>query len=284
MHDLLRLYADRLPVPDSDREAARTQLLDHYQTIAEQAAAHVAPAVAGDFATNVFASRDSALAWLDAELDNLTATITAEPTSNHHRELAHNLPLTLARYLDRRRHLNQWIALTTIALRHARYFTDRHGEGRALNNLGSALAEVRRFGEAIDAHQQAAQISRETGDRDGEGKALNNLGLALWEVRRFGEAIETHQQVIAICRETGDRDGEGRALNNLGLTLTEVRKFGEAIDAHQQAAAIYRETSNRHREGRALNNLGAALRKRGRLIKARRAFARARELLSEFGE
>ena len=41
-----------------------------------------------------------------------------------------------------------------------------------------ALQEVRRFEEAITAHQDAAAIYRETGDRHGEGMALNNLGVA----------------------------------------------------------------------------------------------------------
>jgi Flp pilus assembly protein TadD len=39
---------------------------------------------------------------------------------------------------------------------------------------------------------------RETGDRHGEGRALNNLGLALLEVRRFEEAISAHQDAAAI--------------------------------------------------------------------------------------
>ena len=46
--------------------------------------------------------------------------------------------------------------------------------------------------------------------------ALTNLGLALQEVRRFEEAITAHQDAAAIFRETGDRHSEGAALNNLG--------------------------------------------------------------------
>jgi hypothetical protein len=37
------------------------------------------------------------------------------------------------------------------------------------------LRYVRRFDEAITAHQDAAAIFRETGDRHGEGAALDNL-------------------------------------------------------------------------------------------------------------
>ena len=48
-------------------------------------------------------------------------------------------------------------------------------------------------------------------------RALNNLGIAYGELRRFEEAIGCYQEALAICRETGDRHGEGQTLNNLGL-------------------------------------------------------------------
>ncbi|MGW7099622.1 tetratricopeptide repeat protein, partial [Streptomyces sp. NPDC054883] len=90
-------------------------------------------------------------------------------------------------------------------------------EGRALNNLGTALQQVRRFEEAIDAHQQAAARFTELGDHEGEGRALNNLGMALQQVRRFDEAIDAHQQAAARFTEMGDN--ESRVLNNLGTAL-----------------------------------------------------------------
>jgi hypothetical protein len=35
-------------------------------------------------------------------------------------------------------------------------------------------------------------------------------------VRRFEEAVSAHQEAVAIFRETGDRHREARALDNLG--------------------------------------------------------------------
>ena len=70
---------------------------------------------------------------------------------------------------------------------------------------------MRRFEEAITAHQDATAIFRETGDRHGEGNALVGLGIALAEMRRFEEAITAYQDATAIFRETGDRHGEGSA-------------------------------------------------------------------------
>ncbi len=64
-------------------------------------------------------------------------------------------------------------------------------------------------------HREDLTICQQTGDRHGEGEALNNLGLALLDAGRIGEAITACQDAVAIYRETGDRHSEGQALNNL---------------------------------------------------------------------
>ena len=194
----------------------------------------------------------------------------------------------------------------------------------ALNNLGLALREVRRFDEAITACRDAAAIYRETGDRHGEGIALDNLGLALREMRRFEEAITAYQDAAgdrpgdrrparrgrgagqprrgpaggaavrggdhraqdaaAIYRETGDRHGEGIALDNLGLALEGVRRFEEAITACQDAAAIHRETGDRHGEGMASATLALALREVRRFEEAITACQDAAAIFRETGD
>uniref|UniRef100_UPI00161200BF tetratricopeptide repeat protein n=1 Tax=Nonomuraea endophytica TaxID=714136 RepID=UPI00161200BF len=47
--------------------------------------------------------------------------------------------------------------------------------GRALNNLGNALQQERRFDEAITAHEQAATIFESFGDDYSRDVALGNL-------------------------------------------------------------------------------------------------------------
>ncbi len=261
MHDLLRLYAARLSQEHADadgREQARDRLLGYYLDMAGAADGHLR-ALPGMAVPEEFTGRDAALGWLDGERASLVAAVTMAAGTGRD-EAAMSLPVLLAEYLSWRRRFDDWLAVTTISLDAARRLGDRRGEADALTNLGDALREVRRFGEAITAHQDAAAIYRDTGDRHREAMALNNLGLALREVRRFDEAITACQDAAAIYRDTGDRHGEGSALNNLGLALREVRRFDEAITAHQDAAAIYRDTGDRHGEGIALNNLGLALR------------------------
>jgi len=260
MHDLLRLYAQKLSedhAPADHREDSRDRLFAYYMHTADAADDHLqtpqAPTAPGDFIT-----RDDALNWLDMERANLVAVVKMAADTGRD-EIACQLPLALARYFNWRRRFDDWLVTTRISLNAARRLGDRRREGVALNNLGAALREMRRFEQAIIACQDAAAIYREIGDRHGEADALNNLGSALHEVRRFDEAITAHTQDLAICKETGDRHGEAEALNNLGLALREVRRLDEAISAHEEAASIYRETGDRHGEGIALNNLGLAI-------------------------
>jgi tetratricopeptide (TPR) repeat protein len=285
MHDLVRLYATRLSdehVEADCRERARDRLLGYYLDMARAADAHLR-ALPGMTVPEAFTGRADALAWLDAERASLVAAPTMAAATGRD-EAALHLPLLLAVYLQWRRGFDDLLAITALSLGAARRLRDRQGEGDSLNNLGNAMAEVRRFDEAITTCQNAATIYRETGDRHREGAALNNLGLALAYVHRFAEAITAHQEAAAIFRQAGDRPGEGMALNNLGIAQRQVRRFDEAITAHQGAASIYRQTGDRHSEGTALINLGLALAELRRFEEAITACQEAAAIFRETGD
>ncbi|WP_073496358.1 tetratricopeptide repeat protein [Actinacidiphila paucisporea] len=202
-HDLLRLHADehgRRHAADDDREAALGRLLDHYLSTAQAADTYMETR-AGEPVSDLFTGREQALAWLDAERTNLTAAATAGP-ADHEAHTA--LSFALARYLNFRRHFDDWSVLAA----------------------------------------QAADAFHRTGDRHHEGTALNNLGLALRLLDRYDEAIIALQQDLEICRETDNRYGEGQALKNLGLILQELRRFDEAVTAFTVAADIFRQTDD----------------------------------------
>jgi tetratricopeptide (TPR) repeat protein len=204
-----------------------------------------------------FTSQEDALAWLDAERECLIATVRMAADTGRDQAMA-SLPLLLAQYLARRQRFEDLLATTVISLDAARRLGDRDGEGDALNNLGGALLEMHRSGEAVTACQDAAAVFHETGNRRGEGDALNNLGVALRRIRRLDESIAAHQDAATIYRETGDRQGEAKALNNLGVALRESGRVEEAVGAWQHAAAIFRETGDRRGQRTALKNIGPA--------------------------
>jgi tetratricopeptide (TPR) repeat protein/transcriptional regulator with XRE-family HTH domain len=260
MHDLVRLYAQRLgrEKAESDGQVqARDRLLQHYLQAASASNQHLL-APLGAPGRDESTGRESALEWLDAERPNLIAATIMAAASGHDR-VAQELPFRLGVYLDWRRRFADWLTATTVSAEASRRLGDRHREADALNNQGIALRNLRRFGEAVVAHQDAASIYRETGDSHLEGRALNNLGIALQELHRIEEAIAAHQEAVASHRKTGDREGEGKALNNLGLALRKAGRFQESIATCQEAVTVHRETGDKHSEGGALSSLGLAL-------------------------
>ncbi|MFB7739821.1 tetratricopeptide repeat protein [Streptomyces sp. NPDC056112] len=280
LHDLIRLYAlhQRQETDDDQlRQQSLAGLLEYYRAATDAANDHL-QALRGEAVPACFTGRAEALTWLDAERSNLLAAATAHPA------FALGVAYCLPMYLHWRRAFTDALALAEHAFTAACEVGDRRGEGQALNSLGLALREVRRFEEAIEAHSQDLEICREVGDRRGEVRALNNLGIALREVRRFEEAIDVLTQATALFREVGDRRGEGQALGNLGTVLREVRRFEEAIEAHSQDLEICREVGDRHGEGQALNSLGIALQEVRRFEEAIDTHTQAMAVFREVGD
>jgi tetratricopeptide (TPR) repeat protein len=283
MHDLLSLYARHLPgVDPGEREEAVGRLLAWYLRHVRAANKHL-QALADSPKPAEFNGRDHALAWLDAERPSLITAVTLAASTGRNQE-AMDLPLKLSPYLLWRRRFDDWLVVLTVSRDSARQLNDKATEADALNNLGIALQEMRRFEEAIAVHEDAVAIFRETGDRHSEGEALDNLANALETVRRFEEAIAVHEDAVAIFRETGDRHGEGGTLNNLGDALQELRRFAEAIACYEQDIAICRETGDRHGEGQTLRNLGTALREVRQFEEAIAAHGEAVAIFRETGD
>ena len=183
MHDLLRLYAQRLSEEHADadgREQARDRLLGYYLDMAGAADDHLR-ALPGTAVPGSSPAGTMPWQWLDAERASLVAAVQMAADTGRD-QAALRLPLLLAEYFSWRRRFDDWLTTTAISLNAARRLGDRVNEGRALISLGIALRQVRRFEEAITALQSAAAILRETGDRPSKASALTNLGNALSEV------------------------------------------------------------------------------------------------------
>ncbi|MFJ8685796.1 ATP-binding protein [Micromonospora wenchangensis] len=286
MHDLLRLYAIEQQTCKKDEGntevgRARRRLYGYYTNNAFAAKTHLSPAATAE--TRTFTDRAHALAWLDAEHTNLIATAT---TAENHQmaEVTTHLAFALAEFLDFRRHLHDWITVTTQACQIAKLNGEQESEGAAWNNLSFALYQVRRFDDAIDASTHARNIFQQTGDRHHEGAASNHLGLALIEVRRLNEAVDALTHACELLQQTGDRHGEGLAWNNLGLALRQVRRFHEAIEASTHARDIFQQAADWHREGQAWGNLGVVLTELRRFDEAIEAQTHAQDLFHRIGD
>ncbi|WP_319648859.1 tetratricopeptide repeat protein [Streptomyces sp. NRRL_B-2557] len=280
MHDLLRAYANeqaetvkaRGRDPRRRYDQARTRLINHYTEHAQAADTHFHPPGSLPVSSR-FSDREQALAWFDAERENLIATAHTTPQAGL------SLGFALGAYLSWRRRLQDLVVVCSLALDACRTLNDPHNEASAWNNLGNALRQLRRFDEALNAHQTDLNHCQQTDDTHGQAGAWNNLGNTLQELRRYDKAHEAHQTALTLFQQTGDTHGQAGAWNNLGNTLQELRRYDKALHAHETARTLFQHTDDTHGKAVARNNLGTAYRGLGRFEEAVAAGRQAVEML-----
>ncbi|MFD5795062.1 tetratricopeptide repeat protein [Streptomyces diastatochromogenes] len=283
MHDLLRVHAqeqaritmDRDRVPRRRYEQARNRLTDHYVRHAEAADTHLRPP--GNAVSTLFAGREQALAWFDAERENLLATTHTYART----QTALNLGFALGRYLDWRRRLQDAVTVRAHALEACQVLGDALNLAGAWNNLGSALEELGRHAEALDAHRTALKIFQQTGDTDGQANAWNSLGIALGELKRHTEAHDAHRTALDLFQQTGDTRSTALAWSNLGTELGKLKRHTEAHDAHRTALDLFQQTGDTHGQAVAWNGLGIAFGELKRHTEAHDAYQTALDIFQQ---
>ncbi|MGW7436300.1 tetratricopeptide repeat protein, partial [Streptomyces sp. NPDC054849] len=286
MHDLLRVHAqeqartsmDRDRVPRRRYEQARTRLTDYYVRHSQAADTHLRSP--GEVVSTLFAGREQALAWFDAERENLLASIHTHARTRP----ASTLGFALGRYLGWRRRLQDLLTVRAHALEACQALGDALNLAGAWNNLGNALRELRRDAEALDAHQTALDLFQQTGDTNGQARAWNNLGAALRELQRDAEALDACQTALDLFQETGDTNGQAGAWNSLGNALRKLMRHAEALDACQTALDLFQETGDTNGQARAWTSLGTTLGGLRRHTEALDACQTALDLFQQTGD
>lgn len=120
-------------------------------------------------------------------------------------------------------------------------------------NYGAQLTTVRRYGEAIDALQEALAVLSQT-SRSVEPLALMCLAEALQGVGRHPEAINSLQKAMARSLEAGGHWETGNAAQAslfLGTIFEEHEQHHQASLSFQQAAELFKKAGNGSRAAEA---------------------------------
>jgi tetratricopeptide (TPR) repeat protein/transcriptional regulator with XRE-family HTH domain len=330
-HDLLRAYAaelaDTLDSPHQ-RHAAIHRMLDHYLHTAHTASFVIfpnrekitmAPPLPGVVAENI-TGYQHAMAWFEAEHQVLLAAVgqAARTGLDTH---AWQLPMTLAAFLYRRGHWENWVTafqtglaaglrlgelkaqavahrnlgdarslLGQYELAHAdllhafdlyKQLGDRPGEARAHCALASLCGGEGRYSEGLDHSLQALGLFQAVGDRGMYAAALGNIGWYHAQLGNYQQALEFCQQAMTLHEERGDRASQGGIWDSLGFTHQHLGHHDEAVGCYQHALAISRELGHRLNQARVLSNLGDAHHAAGQLRAAREAWTEALVILDD---
>jgi DNA-binding SARP family transcriptional activator/tetratricopeptide (TPR) repeat protein len=322
-HALVRLYAAAAlagNVPAAERQACLLRLFAHYLSGVAAAltaiAPHIDPAPQAQAGAGqpfpAFATPAQALAWLEAERDNMVSLAVSAMDAACY-EPARLLATGLFYYLELGSHEAAGIRLFEHVRQGARAAGDRMGEAGVLRGLAVFHARHARddlsldlLGAALDLHRgsgpsramagvhatmgehylrrgslgeshahlaQAMAIYRDTGDRMGQAHCLSILGPVLWSRGQGGEAIAAARRARELCGAAGNRNGEAYAALLVGIFERMSGEYGEGLGDLRYACAIFEASGDRTGQSHARSEIGAARAALGELDEAWRELA-----------
>jgi tetratricopeptide (TPR) repeat protein len=292
-HDLLWAYAAELAEaeePAEHRAEAIGAMVTWYLVAADAAdrvlaplRRHVLPEPADGQATlPIFSDYAAAVAWCEAERENLVAAVSLAAVIGRH-DLAWKLAVALVTFFHLRKYRVDRLTTLSEALDSARCADDHFGEAWCLLAVGGALVDLSRPDEAITYYRQSLDKWREIGDTYGETQALNNLSEAFRHIGQHHESLEYGMRALAIAEEIGNHREVAIRLATIGDTYSELGRFADAIGYVERALNIGHGVDP-YTEGQLLYLLGDSLRHLGQLDDAKDRFHRALLIQRQIGD
>lgn len=124
------------------------------------------------------------------------------------------------------------------------------------------------YEEALEAFEQARNLSADSGDREGEIEALGSMGVVCGELERWADAHRFLDQALDICEETEDQVNQGKVLGNLGMIYARQGDEEKAAEAYERAIAIFRDLGESGYEKDIARQLSKLSLKKGRFLDA----------------
>ncbi|GIF97739.1 AfsR/SARP family transcriptional regulator [Catellatospora citrea] len=264
-HDLLRQYAADLAREQDDPVALRqalARLHGYYLHSADGAARVIYPHLLRlpwppvvDVAAETFDEHGRASAWLDRELPNLTAVITAVPLPQNRADV-YVLADMLRGYFFLRMLAPEWDLCTAAALRAAQADGDEQAQAAVYLSIADLRWRQGAHDDAIDAYTRALDLCERCGWTEGEATVVGNLGGVHRLRGDLRQAADHIARSLSLNTRLGRLAGQAVNLGNLALIHGELGRLRAAHDMYGQALLLYRQLSSRSGEAVCLTNLG----------------------------
>ncbi|MFI7242681.1 ATP-binding protein [Streptomyces qinglanensis] len=278
-HDLLRAYAiDQAQREESadDRRAALERVLGWYLHSAAAAAragscAYTMPLPLEPVDDRVcpmsFDDGKPAMAWYEAERDNLTTAVRIASSAGMDR-IAWQIPAALTMVVADREPADAWLPAQRVALESARRAGDRYGEAITLDNLGIAYRHLFRLPEAEECFDAALSAFRDLDSPFGCARAANGMGVAYMLAHRVDDAAACFEQALEQAHALGDPVYAGAFTRNLGWALLEQDDLDQAERRLSRAATLLADAEEPLERAEALTLLSTVHRRAGRFSRA----------------
>ncbi|WP_162907530.1 AfsR/SARP family transcriptional regulator [Allorhizocola rhizosphaerae] len=293
-HDLLSAYAQeqaRLGVDQAEQHAVRARILDHYLHTAYCADRLLyprrdpldLPGPAPGVTAEPLSTVDDALAWFAAEHHVLLAAVD-HAAAHRSGTVCQHLAWSMASYLERRSHTDDWISTQGTALRLARTDGDTAGQAAALRSLGRASISLADHVQAQGHLTEALGLFTALGDRVNAAHARVNLAQAMELAGRFRDAIEHCHEALTAYRAAGHALGQANALNSAGYMHALLDEPDQAIALCREALDLHKDIGHQLGEANTLHSIGFAHHRRGETDTAVELFGKAVRIYREIGD
>ena len=161
--------------------------------------------------------------------------------------------------------------------------TDLCNLSAAIGDLATALRDVGRLDEALEAAEKGMAIDRRLG-RDREVAASHGQCASILMAQgRYSEADARYDEALAAARRAGDKGLEGSVLQHQGSLADNMIQLDRAASLYQSALKLFQDMNDDAAEMRTCNLLGVAEQNSGRLAEARAWYERSREIALRLG-
>ncbi|HEX7309403.1 ATP-binding protein [Lentzea sp.] len=293
-HDLLRSYAAELAAAeetDARRHAAVRRMLDFHLLTCSAADRRIAPQrervelhpPAPDVHPLDIADEEQALAWFVAEHATLPVIIDQAVRCGLDVH-AWQLAWTLATYLERQGHWQEWVATQQAALSAATRLDDRAAQARAHRLLSRAAIRLGRYDEAVPHLQRALDLYRDLGKPIGQARTHIAFSWVRELQELYPEAVDHAARALDLFRAAGNRAGEARALDQLGWEQALLGDHARGRANCEAALALFRELGHRPGLADTLDSLGYIHHHLGDHAQAVRHYEQSIALSSQLGD
>jgi tetratricopeptide (TPR) repeat protein len=223
------------------------------------------------------------LAWFTSEHQVLIRALSVARDRLWDRK-AWQIAWSIADFLGRQGHWNDWTATQHIALAIAERLADLAGQAYAHRSLGEIYIQLGSLPEAEPHLRQAIELFSQVDDA--AGRAGTDLALAhlLEQSGLILDSLGYAQRALVTFSDLGYRPGQARALNNVGWCRALAGDYLQALRYCRQALDLHAELGNRFGQAATLDSLGFAHHNLGDHAEAIGCYRRVVDLYVVLGE
>jgi tetratricopeptide (TPR) repeat protein len=243
MHDLVHDFAFRLGSQQDDRAQALTRLAEWYLSALWAAwkaipahRTHLRP-LPTQLLQHTFRDQDAALAWLDAERENITRSLGAFARAGLHQHVW-QLAVLVRSYLRARGRSRELNAIIVIALASADELQDDRALAYTRFIAGGQAMEADRLDEAAAHSEKALHHFAEAGDQFNIANAHDLLGVIHQKRGELDLAEARHRLAQSVEEYATDPLDGSRSCCQLGTLYGRMGRYDESVEQFQRALTI----------------------------------------------